>query len=274
MATIAGADQLAGERSRPVYTRVQVLGLLLVAATLLVVAAIAIATEPAAAGEVVGFIGPIAAAALLAAWMAWRFGTWARIIGIVVSLGVAFMMFWTVFGLAAPDSFADFVLGVGVPTGILLGVGGGIAALVAGRRGRIQAGPARGEQRLVRGVLVVVAVALAVSAVLTIFGRTSVDPALAAGATTVDMSDFEFVPAVIEVDASDPRLVVTNSDAFLHDLAVPALDAIVRVTPGSSDLLDLSGAAPGTYTAYCTLHSDTRVADPTEAGMAATLVIR
>jgi plastocyanin len=88
------------------------------------------------------------------------------------------------------------------------------------------------------------------------------------------MSGFEFVPDVIEVDASDPRLVVSNSDAFLHDLAVPALDAIVRVTPGSSELLELTGAAPGTYVVYCTLHSDTSVDDPDEAGMAATLVLR
>lgn len=261
-------------RLRPSGTRVQSLGLILAGGMVLVVSAIVLITDPAAGGEILGFFGPVAVGLLVAAWLVSRFGTWARIVGILVSLVAGFLLFWTAFGLMAPDSFVDFAAGLGIPGGILLGLGGGIAALVAKRRGNVHAEVAPGERRLTKIVVGVVVVALTVSGVLTLLGRTSVDPAVAAGATPVDMADFAFVPEVVEVGGSDPRLVVSNSDAFLHDLAVPALDAIVRVTPGSSALLDLAGAAPGTYMVYCTLHSNTSIDDPEEAGMAGTLVIR
>lgn len=49
--------------------------------------------------------------------------------------------------------------------------------------------------------------------------------------------------------------------------------AIVRVTTGSSQLRELTGATSGTDVVYCTLHGDTRVDDRAEAGMDATLVV-
>lgn len=274
MATIERPDHVTAGRGHPRYTRVQVLGLVLGGATITLVSAIALTSDPASLGEILTFFAPVALVLLVAAWLTWRYGTWARVVGIVASLAAGVMLFWTVFGLAAPDSFVDFAAGVGVPLGVLLGIGGGIAAIVASRRGHVHAEAAHGEQLVVRGVIAVVALALAASGILTFLARSSVDPAVASSATVVDMTGFEFEPLQIQVAAADARLVVTNSDAFLHDLTVPALDASVRVTPGSSELLDLSGAASGTYAVYCTLHSDTSEEDPAEAGMAATLIIR
>lgn len=271
---IQRTDGAARGRAQPAYARVQRFGLTLAGATVLVISIIAVVSDPAGLGEALAFFAPLAAAMLLGAWLTTRFGAWANVVGLVIALAGALFLFWTAFGLAAPDSFVDFMAGVGVPIGLLLAVVGGLAAIVARRRGRVQVEPTRGELRVVRVVLVVVTAVLAVSGVLTMLGRGGVDATVAAGATEVDMAGFAFVPAEIVVGASDPRLVVANRDAFLHDLAVPALDAIVRVTPGSSELLDLAGAVPGTYTVYCTLHSDTSIDDPVEAGMAGTLVIR
>ncbi len=265
-------DTTAGQ-TRPVYTRVQVSGLVLAAATMLVVAVVAVVTNPASIGEVAGFIAPFAGGSLIAAWLAWKFGTWAKIVGVLVGLVIGVMMFWAVFGLFEIDNFVDFAFGVGVPVGVLLAVFGGVAAVMSSRKGRLAAEATQGERRLLRTLGAVIVVALVVSAVLTMLGRTTVDPAAAAGATHVEMVDFEFEPSPIEVSSADGRIVVVNRDAFVHDLTVPALDAEVRLTGGSSGMVDLTGAAPGVYTAYCTLHSDVRVDDPAEAGMAVALIV-
>lgn len=261
-------------RARPVYTRVQALGLGLVGTTLTVIAVLVIVTDPASTGEVLVYLAPVAIATLAAGWLAWRFSTWARVVGVVVGLAAAAMLTWTVHGLAAADSVADFSLGVGVWVGVLLGVGGGLAALASGRRGRLEAARTVAERRLMHGAVALVGAAVATSSVLTVVGRTAVDPTVAAGAPAVEMTGFAFEPAEIHVDAADARLVVTNRDPFVHDFTVPALGAAVRLTPRSTASLDLSGAAPGTYTVYCTLHSDTTVDDPEAAGMAARLIVR
>lgn len=266
MTTLEAGHAVETPRRRPVYTRVQVLGLLLIGTATFAVAVLAAVVEP----EALIFFGIISVATLLAAALAWRFGTWARLLGIVVSAAAAFMLFWAVFGLSYPQSFVDFALGVAVPLGALLGVGGGIAALVRGRR---ESASTQVESRLVRGTLIVVVLALAASAVLTVLNRTAVDPAVAAGSTEVEMVAFAFEPLEIRTSASDPRLTVKNADPFMHDIAVPALDVLVNVTPGSTVTVDLSGAAPGTYMVYCTLHSNTSIDDPAEAGMAARLII-
>ncbi len=67
--------------------------------------------------------------------------------------------------------------------------------------------------------------------------------------------------------------MVRNDDAFLHDLVLPDHDLAVTASAGSERLLDVSSLPPGSYTFYCTLHSDTSDPNPETAGMAATLVV-
>jgi hypothetical protein len=131
-----GSAERADGSGRAVYARVQVLGLLLIAGTVLAVTMAIVVTEPALAGEVLAFFGPVAAVTLLAAWLAWRYGTWARLVGLLVGLAAAALLSWTTVALTHPESVVDFGLGLGVVTGVVLTVGGGIAALIAGRRDR------------------------------------------------------------------------------------------------------------------------------------------
>jgi plastocyanin len=261
-------------QTRPVYTRVHVFGLVLAAVTLLVAGTAAIINYPPSFAETAGFLAPFVIGLSLAAWLAWRFGTWAKIVGVLVALAAAAFLFWVVFGLFEIDSVIDFAIGFGVSVGLLLAIGGGIAAIMSGRRGRTASAPTRGERTLVRTVLSIFAVGLVVSLVLTLTSHTTIDPQLASGAAMVEINDFVFEPSPVEVSSADGRLVVANNDVFVHDFTVPALDVEVRLTPRSNAMVDLAGAPSGTYTAYCTLHSNTNEPDPEAAGMAVALVIR
>ena len=130
-----------------------------------------------------------------------------------------------------------------------------------------------------RILVALVAVAMAASAVLTITGRTTVDAAAAAGAVPVSMADFQFSPTSYEATAGEPtKLVVHNSDAFLHDINIEAVGvATTAINPGSQKLIEFTATEPGEYLIRCTLHSSSDT--PTgEAGlngdMSALLVVK
>jgi plastocyanin len=208
----------------------------------------------------------------LAAALAWRFGAWSKIVAIVVALLVAGAMFWVAFGLFVPGSFGDFVPAMAFVLGFVLTLGGAIAALVQGRRDNVTVTATPAERRILVGAALLLAAAIVVSGVLTaLAGSAAAD----VDGTGVTMADFTFTQGDYTVTAGEPTtFVVHNSDGFVHDFAVPDLDvAPVQVLPGADAVVDVPGAAPGTYTIYCTLHSDTSASDPEQAGMAATLVV-
>jgi hypothetical protein len=136
-------------------------------------------------GEDVGFFVVAIAVPWLVAWLVWQFGTWAKVLGILASLASGFLLFWTVFGLQAPASPADFVLGVMLPLGVLLGLLGSIAAIVAQRRGHLDPQARRGERKIVGAAVGLVVLATVVAGTLTLTGRTSVDEGAAAGAVSL-----------------------------------------------------------------------------------------
>jgi plastocyanin len=262
--------ETAAERMRPRHARTGLLGLGLITVTLAVFTVLILVTFP----EEIGFIAPFLVGALVATGLVWRFDTtWARIVGAVVTLALAVMMFWMVFGLFHPAAFFEFVPSVMFLLGVGLSLFGNVAAIVQKRRGHLEARSDR-HWRLEQVVLGVVGLAIVVSGVMTLVGRTSVEPVDAADAVPVEMTNFEFEPALIEVTGGE-QLLVRNSDPFMHDIAVPALDVdAVAVTPGSEVLVDIP-AAPGTYLVYCTLHSNTDDASPDpEEQMVASLVVR
>jgi plastocyanin len=262
--------ETAGEQARARHARTGLLGLGLISATMLIFMGLVVTTFP----EEAGFIAPFLVAALVATGLVWRFdATWARIVGAVVTLAMAVMMFWIAFGLLHPAAFFDFVPAVMFVGGVGLSLFGNIAAIVQTRRGHLEARADR-HWRLEQVTLGVVLVAIVVSGTMTLLGRTSVDAATAADAVPVEMTGFEFEPAVIEVTGGE-QLLVRNSDPFMHDIAVPGLDIDpVSVTPGSEVLVDIS-AESGTYVVYCTLHSNTGDDSPNpEEQMVASLVVR
>lgn len=207
---------------------------------------------------------------LAAAGLVWRFGTWAKIVGLLLALLTAFMGFWIAFGLAFPAAFVDFVPGLLLPVGLLMAVAGSVAGIVAKRRGRTSAEVTAGERRLATTVLTIVVLAAAVSGALSLTSRNVVDGAAAAASAT--MHNLEFAEDGYEVAAGE-TIAVHNSDPFVHDFAVPGLGIEpVIILPGSSQLIEIGGD-PGTYTIYCTLHSDPSATDASEGDMVATLIV-
>ncbi len=253
-------------RARAVHTRLGVLGLGLMAGTGLLMLVISIVTGL----DETGFIAAVTVLPAIAAVLVWRFGTWARAVGIVVTLLVGMATFWMAFGLGQPESIADFLPGVTMPIGIVLSLVGNISAIVQGRRGNVAVEPTRGERRAELVVAALVVAAAAVSGGLTFFGGNA-SVAVPDDATSVGMQRFAFTPGDLTVTAGG-TLAVHNSDAFVHDVTIPALGIQETVLPGRTVLVPVSGDAGG-YTFYCSLHADVNEPDPVKAGMAGHLTI-
>ena len=253
-------------------TRTQVVGLALLALAPLTMFAAGMATgTPLAEGVPFLVIGVVVGAG---AWAAGRFGTSARVVGVLLTVLAVLAGFWLAFGLVAVGSPADFVPGVLFLLGVVLSLTGGVQSIV-GRRGARVVEPTPGEGRARLVALAVVLLAVVVSVTVNLTGRQTVDAAVAARAAPVTMDAMAFAsPQVVVTGGAGAELLVSNRDAFLHDLAIPGEDLAVTVTPGSQALLDVSGLAAGTYTFSCTLHSDTADPDPSSAGMAGTLVVQ
>ena len=270
MATTAPprSTETAPPRARAVGTRVAVTGLILaglVPFTYLVAGTIA----GLGGGDTFFFIIGAAVAAT-AAFLVWRFGTWAKAVGILATLFVGMTVFWSVFGLAYPASVVDFLPGVMAPLGILLGIGGSITALVKRKRKVAVAGA--GERTVIFVAAGLSALALLASATLHLAGGTSVDPAEASGATQVTMATFEFTGGPVRVEAGETTtILVRNDDPIVHTFTIDALGVDEVVLPGSEKLVRFT-ADEGTYVLYCKPHSDPDDPDPDTDDMATHLI--
>jgi plastocyanin len=219
--------------------------------------------------EDLGFFVIVGGVLAIVTFLVWRFGTWAKVVGIVVGLLAAFAMFWMIFGLFVPASFFDFVPSLLFIPGVLIGIVSCIGAIVASRRGHLTERAEGGEARGIR-IAVGAAVVLAVlSGVLTFAGRSTVDDASAAAATVV-AKDFDFSPKELSV-AGGSQILVKSDDPFFHTFTVDELGIDESFAVGSTLLVDIP-AQPGTYVFYCTPHSDPDEPDPVD-DMAGTLTV-
>jgi plastocyanin len=215
------------------------------------------------------FFLTIAAIGLVGAFLVARFGTWAKVIGIVASVLMAMALFWTAFGLFTPMSFFDFVPGVLVIPGALIAIVGCIRAILAARRSDLTAAPEGAERRAIRVVLTIVLVLSVVSAGLTFTSRTSADEASAEQVVT--LSDFEFESESYTFEAGS-TVLVRNDDPFFHTFTIEALDIDIDVSPGSEELVDIPDE-PGTFVVFCRPHTREPEA-PEPEDMAAEVTIR
>ena len=258
--------------ARPVYTRIAVAGLLLVAMGPLTMLLLGTVAGMDLSGEV-GFFGAVIAIAVVAAVLVWRFGTWAKIVGAVVSVLAGMALFWTAFGLAYPAAFGDFMPGLMVPLGVVLGLGGSIGAVVAARRGNVATAATSTERRILTTVVAVVALAAVISGVLNLTSTRAV--ADAGDAAPVTMADFAFAEGGYEATAGEAAsFVVRNTDPFVHDFTIPELGVAVDLLPGAEAVVEVPAADAGTYMVFCTLHSDTSAETVEPDAMAATLTVR
>jgi plastocyanin len=232
------------------WTQLAALGLLLVglAPFLMLVAALVWGLD---VGDEIGFFVSLVVVPWVGAFLVWRFGTWAKIVAIVIALAGLAALFWTAFGLALPASFFDFVPGLLVIPGAIIAIVASIGGIVAKRRGHMVAGREGGEWRAIRVVLAVIGVLALVSATLTISSRSAVD---ASGADAeVDLKDFAFDQDAYSI-AGGSTIVVRNQDPFAHTFTIDPLGVDVHLGPGSSEVITIPAQA-GSYVVYCTLHT-------------------
>jgi plastocyanin len=238
------------EQQRTAHASTQTFGLALIATVFLAAVILALIVF---GGEEVTMFAILTAIVGGAAFVTWRFDTqWARALGLVGTV-LALGGFFLGFGIFQVFSPIEFVLGLAYVTGWVLSLVGGIRAILASRKDRT--GPSLRESRTPVVVLGVIGVAAVVSVAGFLVTRQTVSAEEAAGATEIDMTNFEFEPGTSSL-AAGATILVKNSDPFAHDFTLDEFDISERLGPGSEVLIDLAGVTPGTYTYFCSLHSD------------------
>jgi plastocyanin len=172
--------------------------------------------------------------------------------------------FFLGFGLLHVFSPLEFTVAVAYVMGIGLALVGGIRAILASRKG--SEGPTPTEQRLPKVMVGIVGAAAVISLFGFIFTRQEVSDADAAGATVIEMTGFEFEPES-STATTGSKLLITNSDPFVHDFTLEEYGIAEDVGPRGEVLVDLTGVAPGTYEYVCSLHFDGT------SGMTGTLIV-
>jgi plastocyanin len=262
-------------RGRPRGTRLAVLGLLMISA-MGAISLVAGAIWGLDLGDSAVFLGPTIALPGIAAFLVWRFGTWAKVVGIVVALIALGTLWFTAFGLFEPTSVFDFVGGLLVVPGAVIAIVGCVQAIRAGRRGDVVSRREGGETRAIGVILAVVVGLSLVSAVLTVVARPTADATQADA--EVGLEEFSFQVGRFEdggveeiTVAGGDTLYVENRDPFHHTFTVEDLGIDVSFGPSSQHLIEIP-AQPGTYTLYCRPHTS-NPDDPSDSDMATTLTV-
>jgi plastocyanin len=203
--------------------------------------------------EDVPFFAIVAVLALAAAALVRQRRTALKVIGVVLGLLAGVAMFWTAFGLTYPGSVLDFVPGLLVLPGALLGLVAGIASIRAQRRGDLGSSPQ--ERRAIPRIAAAIGVLALVSLVLTVAGRETVSDDEAASAdVTITISDFEFDDDEGYELEGGSTVLVKNDDPLVHTFTVDDLDIDETLSPGSEKLITIPDQ-PGEFILYCEPHT-------------------
>lgn len=231
-----------------------------------------IAADPAATP----FVLPFLLLPLVGAVLAWFFGTWSKVVAVVLGIVLVGSTLGGPAGegLAYPGSFFDFLPGVMFAVGGLTAVAGGVLALV----GRRQPRPwIAGRERMAALVAAGVVGGFAVlSAVLTVATDTTLTPEeLAAADATVTMVDSAFEPTDLELpEGQTAQVALVNDGRFVHTFTSDALGVDETVVPGDSVLVEIdvpTADAPVAF--WCTPHHGV-ADDGTRVGMVGELTVR
>ena len=243
-----------GLRALPVYTRVALGGLLLLAVAPIIELVVNIiqGNSGALPANVISAIIPLVIVALVS-----RYGRWALVAAALYGVLVAVVVVPSYeYGLGNPDSFFDFVpavLFIGFIGGGLISLVGGTTSYVALRREERPRSATTGRERLAfRGVAAVLGALVILSLVLAVTGRDTLADEEKAGATVVRTEGFEFEPDWFAIPVGRiNRIVVDNRDLMVHTFTIKALDIHLTVDPKSEGLVELPDVEAGAYTYTC-----------------------
>ena len=230
---------ISGWRSRPFYTRVAIVGLILFALVSLVFAIIPTGGE----ASTLGFFIISIVLSVIVAGLVWRFGRWA----LVVAAAWGFLnLFWG--SLLVLNSFFDFVLPLLLTVGAILTVVGAIVTFVQRRRGTIRTTATRTERRTFTAIAVVLVALTILSGSLHIAGLTTVAAQDEEGAIVVEMKNSYLAPNRLEIPVGETtRIVVKNNDLSVHTFEIAELGIKYTILPFSELLIELRPTNSGEF---------------------------
>ena len=237
---------ISGWRSRPLYTRVAIVGLLLHALVSLVFTVLSMIDGEAS--TVWTFIISIVLTVIIAGLM-WRFGSWALVLAALWGFLNLFWGWLLILSLSYPNSFFDFVLPLLLTVGALLTVVGAILAFVQQRRGTVRTVSSRAERRTFGAIAVVLLALSVLSGSLHIAGLTTVTAEVEAGAIVVEMKNSYLAPERLEIPVGETaRIVVKYNDFFVHTFEIEELGIEHTILPFSELLIELRPSNTGEFT--------------------------
>jgi len=239
---------ISGWKTRPIYTRVAIVGLLLFALVSLVFAVLSMIDGEA---STVGVFVILAVLSAIFAGLMWRFGKWALVLTAVwgfLNLLLSGGLFLGI-SLRYPNSFFDFVLPLLLTVGALLAVVGAIVAFVQQRRGTIRTTATQTERRTFTAIPVVLVALTILSGSLHIAGLTTVAAQDEEGAIVVEMKNSYLAPNRLEIPVGETtRIVVKNNDLSVHTFEIAELGVKHTVLPFSELLIELRPTNTGQFT--------------------------
>ena len=199
-------------KTRPVYTRVAIPGLLLLALASLVF--IVLTFIDGELSTLVVFVISIVLPVIFAGLM-WWFGRWALALAALwgfLNLSWGWLL---ILSLSYPNSFFDFVLPLLLTVGAILTVVGAIVTFVQLRRGTVRRAFTLAERRTF-GAVAVALVALAIlSGTLHVAGLTAVSTQDEAGAIRVELRNSYLAPSRLEIPVGETARIVVKNNRLL-----------------------------------------------------------
>ena len=243
-----------GAKSRSVYRRVTVVGLLIVAACLVVLFALTLSE-----GTFEPLIIIFGVPNLIFAWLVWRFGKWTLLIAAVWAVLNLVLNGPFIFpNLKYVRSFFDFGISVPIIVGLFLTLMGGIFGFLQERKATPRSVVTSGERAFFLATGVAVVGLMVLSGTLNLTSRKTVSEQARAGATQLAMKNTKFVPDVIQVNGRLVRIVVKNNDPIVHTFTVDELGINKPVLGGSEELFEFTLPRTGEFTYHCAItgHED------------------
>jgi plastocyanin len=256
---------------KPFYTLVGVTGfaLLVLAGLMMLVAGLLDGTL----GMSVIFVAFFGVPGLLGVLLPWRFARWGFVLPVLLALALLFLLAPGLpLTLAHPEAGTDFAMVVLVAVGAGMGAIGGVASIIQSWRKSARVGASPAQRRALQIILGLTALVLVVSAVLSVLAHTTLAPEVRAGATPVQMHEFQFTTQQVNAQAGQTvRLAVKNDDTTLHTFTLPEAGINIVVPAGTERLIEFQAPAAGTYTWFCIPHSSASASGRT--GMTGKLIV-
>ena len=238
---------LIGWKTHPVYTRVAIVGLLLIALSSLFFSILTLIDGDA---TTLGFFVISIVLSVIFAGLVWRFGRWALVLAALWGFPNLWgLLFLYPFSLSYLNSFFDFVLPLLLTVGALLTLVGATVTFVQQRWGTARRVSTRRERwAFAATALTLVALAI-LSGTLHVAGLTTVSTEAEAGAIVVEMRNSYLAPDRLEIRLGETApIVVKNKDFFVHILEINELGVKHTILPFSELLIELRPVNTGEFT--------------------------